>query len=211
MARRAIGTIDFKHLDLMIAQHAGQSRSIGAGPFNSGATQMTERIRPCQQMEIPCRVGRYRSRSEKPACLADHSPDMRIQMRVNPENHFVLFHACIRCSGRIANPNRRTGHSRCRTKLLLGHRRWARQRSGNAGTQSTGQRKGSLANPSTGQIGPTFRSDLRLSISAMGLPRRVLGSSTRLARSRVFSDPMRPAGCTMLRAPIASRCSALPR
>src|SRR5260370_27876796 len=89
---------------------------------------------------------------------------MRIQMRVNAQNHFVLFHACIRCSGRIANPNRRTGHSRCRTKLLLGHRRWARQRSGNAGTRSTGQRKGSLANPSTGQIGPTFRSDLRLSV-----------------------------------------------
>jgi hypothetical protein len=47
-AHRAIGTIDFKHLDLMIAQHAGQFRSIGAGPFNSGATQTTERISPGQ-------------------------------------------------------------------------------------------------------------------------------------------------------------------
>ncbi|MEX3640204.1 hypothetical protein, partial [Paraburkholderia sp. BR14320] len=43
----------------------------------------------------------------------------------------------------------------------------ARQRSGNAGARSTGQRQGSSANPSTGQIGPTFEAYFGLSIPAV--------------------------------------------
>jgi len=43
--------------------------------------------------------------------------------------------------------------------------------------RSTGQRKGNLANPSTGQIGPTFRSDLRLSIPAVSLSAHTLNDA----------------------------------
>ena len=94
---------------------------------------------------------------------------MHIKVRVDAKNHFVLFHVCLRCSGRIANPTRRTGPSRCSTKLLSGHKRWARRYSGNAGVRSTGRRQGSSANPSRGQVGPTFEAHFRLSIPAVAL------------------------------------------
>ncbi|KVM84848.1 hypothetical protein WJ60_03870 [Burkholderia ubonensis] len=119
----SIGTIDLEHLDLVIAQHAGQARAISAGPFNASAAQTTKRIRPGQQFEISRRVGRDRQRSEELSCFAYYCPDMRIKMRVDAENDFVLFHAYFCRSGRIANPTRRTGHSRCSTKLLSGNRR----------------------------------------------------------------------------------------
>ena len=45
----------------------------------------------------------------------------------------------------------------------------ARRHSGNVGSRSTGQREGSFANPSTGQIGPTFDGDCGLSIPAISL------------------------------------------
>ena len=45
----------------------------------------------------------------------------------------------------------------------------ARRHSGNVGSRSTGQRQGSFANPSTGQIGPTFDGDCGLSIPAISL------------------------------------------
>ena len=40
-------------------------------------------------------------------------------------------------------------------------------------TRPTGQFQGSSANPSTGQIGPTFRSDLRLSVLLSTCPRKL--------------------------------------
>ena len=64
---------------------------------------------------------------------------------------------------------RRTGHSRCSTKLLLGHWRTARQRTGNAAAWPTGQRKGRLANPSTGQARLDVRHHLRMSVPAVAL------------------------------------------
>src|SRR5205823_12948733 len=50
------------------------------------------------------------------------------------------------------------------TKLLSGHRRAARQRAGNAGPQSTSQRQGTLANPSTSQAGPVVHLHRILSV-----------------------------------------------
>ncbi|AJX95008.1 hypothetical protein BG24_3149 [Burkholderia pseudomallei PB08298010] len=40
--RSSIRTIDLEHLDLVITQHAGQARAIGAGPFNASAAQTTK-------------------------------------------------------------------------------------------------------------------------------------------------------------------------
>ncbi len=168
--RSPIRTIDLQHLNLVIAQHAGKACAIGAGTFNASPTQVTERIRPGQQLEISRRLGRHRKGSKELSCFADYCSDMCIEMRVDAQDDFVLFHACFRRGGRIANPTRWTGHSRCRTKLLSGHKRWARQRSGNAGARSTGQCQGSSANPSTGQIDPTFEAYSELSVPAIAAP-----------------------------------------
>ena len=100
------------------------------------------------------------------ANVVDQDRHMHVEMRVNTENNFVPFygeaHAVLLNAWQcVANPNRRTGHSRCKqTKLLSGHRRRARQRQGNAGPESTGQRKGSGPIPARVRPGRTFEAIL---------------------------------------------------
>lgn len=45
---------------------------------------------------------------------------------------------------------------------------------GTVGARSTGQLQGNFANPSTGQIGPTFKADIRLSIPTVSAPTHAL-------------------------------------
>jgi len=69
--------------------------------------------------------------------MADDCANVDVQMGIDSENYFVLYRLLVHFAlpdngGRIANPTSWTGHSGCSTKLLLGHKHWARQRSGNA-------------------------------------------------------------------------------
>jgi hypothetical protein len=143
-----IRTIDLGHLYAALLHVASQSGTVGTSTFNASPAEPTERARPFDQLFVSARRGRKRMRRSDATDLVDQDRHMHVEMRVNTENNLVLFPwggSCSspECVALRCQPNRTTGHSRCKqTKLLSGHRRRARQREGNAGPQSTGECKG---------------------------------------------------------------------
>src|SRR5258708_1958808 len=99
---------------------------------------------------------------------------MHVEVRINTENYFTFLngkaHAVLRDAWQCAaNPNRRTGHSRCTQQSSY---QVTDDGPGNRGERRTPVDRSTQrqwANPSTSQTGPDVLSNLRLSIPAIPL------------------------------------------